>query len=165
MPPPSTVRAPTPVQPQELSAEENAELGSANVTAEEKQTLTVELYDESVSASKHTDDGKKRIVIGEYEVTLPEEKLPLLGVMACAIVLHVSIFIDDYIYASKYRYGIILSVVAFFGALVSIAIPTKKTIALNYIIYLLTFAGACLSTFKPGPFTAAANANGYFASW
>jgi len=94
---------------------------------------------------------------------LPEEKLPLLGVMGCAIILHVSIFIDDSIYISKYRYGIILSVVAFFGALVSLAIPTKKTIALNYCIFALTFAGACISTIAPGPFSQPGN--GYFASW
>ena len=56
-----------------------------------------------------------------------------------------------------------LVVVAFFGALVSLAIPTKKTIALNYCIYALTFAGACISTIEPGPFSQPGN--GYFASW
>ena len=125
----------------------------------EKNDATISL----VSIGSSDDDNKKRINIGEYEITLPQEKVPLLGVMACAMLLHVTIFIDEDIYSTNYRYGIILSNVAFFAALVSLVIPTKKTIGLNYIIYLLTYTGACLSTMESGPFSK--TGNGYFASW
>jgi len=115
------------------------------------------------SADNVANDGKRRITIGEYEISLPKEKFPLLGVMACSILLHLSIFIDNEIYVSKYRYGIILSAIAFFGAMVSIVVPSKQAIPLNYFVYILTYAGACITTHETGPFNEPGN--GYFASW
>lgn len=168
-----------------MSEEERAESGAngsnheevvanANtiIECDEKLPLQVASPPSGVSISIASDEyqvKKKIINIGEYEITFPEEKIPLLGVMVCAILLHVSIFIDDFVYTSKYRYGIFLSMFAFFGALVSTAIPTKKAIALNYCIFFSTFSGACMSTFEflstleAGPFSKPGN--GYFSIW
>lgn len=128
-----------------------------NVVAPDREEKSV--YDLSVS----TGPRKKTVTIGEYEFSLPEEKIPLLAVMGCAIILFISIFIDETIYASRFKYGIFLSIFAFFGALVSVAIPTEKTIPLNYLIYILTYIGAILATMEFGPFSEPGN--GYFASW
>ena len=160
-----------------VSAEERAESGLTSTIQEEEVTTNIEeklpLRQNSQASSSiqisstHEDKGTKIINIGEYEISFPEEKLPLLGVMAFAILLHVSIFIEDSIYSSKYRYGIFLSMFAFFGALVSTALPTKRTTAINYCIFISTLAGACmstneaLSTLKAGPFVQPGN--GYFS--
>jgi hypothetical protein len=118
----------------------------------------------SHGSHKHREhDDKTKVTIGDYEFVIPKDKFPLLKVMACAIVLLVSIFIDESIFSSKYRYGIILAVVAVLGAIISIVIPTKKAMHLNYFISVVTYAGACLNTIDPGPFTQPGN--GYFASW
>jgi hypothetical protein len=117
----------------------------------------------SHGSDKYRKHDKTKVTFGEYEFVVPKDKLPLLKVMACAIVLLVSIFIDESIYSSKYRYGIILAVVAFLGAIIGVVIPTKKAMYLNYFISVVTYAGACLNTIDPGPFTQPGN--GYFASW
>jgi hypothetical protein len=117
----------------------------------------------SNGSEKYSEHDKTMVTFGEYEFVVPKDKLPLLKVMACAVVLLVSIFIDEGIYASKYRYGIILAVVAFLGAIIGVVIPTKKAMHLNYFISVVTYAGACLNTIDPGPFTQPGN--GYFASW
>jgi hypothetical protein len=159
-----------------LTSEEKSEMGlnlpvenqgfeekEAHEDEEEKHLNDTNDVTISLVSNGSSNDDKKRINFGEYEITLPQEKVPLLGVLACAMLLHVTIFIDEDIYSSNYRYGIILSNVAFFAGVVSIAIPTKKAIGLNYIIYLLTYTSACLSTMESGPFSK--TGNGYFASW
>lgn len=113
--------------------------------------------------SSHRDKKRTKVTIGEYEFVVPKDKLPLLKVMACAIVLIVSIFIDESIFSSNYRYGIILAVVAILGAIIGVVIPSKKAMYLNYFISVVTYAGACLNTIDPGPFIEPGN--GYFASW
>lgn len=173
----------TPKQPQrdgikEVSVEDRVESGIVGTTteqevitkSEEKVSLRENSQVSPIQITSTTEDkGKKRITIGEYEILFPEEKVPLLGVMASAIILHVSIFVDDSVYSSKYRYGIFLSMFAFFGALVSTALPTKRTMALNYCIYICSLAGACMSTneaigtLEAGPFVNPGN--GYFSVW
>mmetsp|Transcript_17577 Transcript_17577/g.33339 ORF Transcript_17577/g.33339 Transcript_17577/m.33339 type:complete len:370 (-) Transcript_17577:286-1395(-) len=106
---------------------------------------------------------KTKVTFGEYEFVFPKEKFPLLKVMGCAVVLLVSIFIDEGIYSSNYRYGIILAVVAFLSAIIGVVIPSKKAMFLNYFISVVTYAGACLNTIDPGPFVQPGN--GYFAAW
>lgn len=144
---------------EEIDAENAMQIVKNEVITDRNETYTAV----PTSTQSSMNDGKRRITIGEYEISLPEEKIPLLGVMACSILLHLSIFIDDEIYVSKYRYGIILSAIAFFGAMVSVVVPSKQAIPLNYFIYVLTYAGACITTHETGPFHEPGN--GYFASW
>ncbi len=132
---------------------------SDSAAGREDKSDNIIIHDLSIS----TRNSRKTITIGEFEFSLPEEKFPLLAVMGCSIILFISIFIDENIYASSYKYGLFLPIFAFVGALISVAIPTKKTLPLNYLIYFLTYAGAILATMDFGPFNKPGN--GYFASW
>ena len=109
-------------QSKPLTIEEKAEFGLNQSDSLEEEEISVQ------EPSEEEDDiqsSKKQITIGEYEVSLPQEKIPLLGLMGCAVVLHIAIFIDNTIYSSMYRYGIILSICSFFGATISLVIPSK----------------------------------------
>lgn len=147
-------------QSKPLTIEEKAEFGLNQSDSLEEEEISVQ------EPSEDEDDiqsSKKQITIGEYEVSLPQEKIPLLGLMGCAVVLHIAIFIDNTIYSSMYRYGIILSICSFFGATISLVIPSKKAMPINYFLYFVTYAGACFNTIGQGPFAKAGN--GFFASW
>ena len=112
--------------------------------------------------------GNKNITIGEYNVTVPEQKVPLLGVMASAIVLFVAVQVTGTTKTGKDYgiYGTILSVVAFITALVTVFLPNSCAFVIslsNYFLFIWSFIGACFMTFENGPFTL--SGNGYFSSW
>lgn len=113
-------------------------------------------------------DGHKHFVVGEYDIAVPSNKVPLLGVMASSAVLFIAVIVKNLLEnrPSYGRYGVALSVVSFIIAFVSLVMPVKCTFVinlLNYFLFAWNFVGACVFTFNKGPF--ASTGNGYFAAW
>lgn len=132
-----------------------------------KKRIEIKRRTESMKLKTHASSislpgKKKHVVIGEYDISIPEEKVPLVGVLISAIVLFCAIFVDNII-SNRYRYTIILCVVAFIAAILSIFIPKKRAVTLNYFLFLITWVGACLLTFGDGPYVEPSN--GYFGAW
>jgi hypothetical protein len=115
-----------------------------------------------------TTDGRKHFVVGEYDIAVPSNKVPLLGVMASSAVLFIAVLVKKLLDTRQNygRYGIALSVVSFVIAFVSLVMPVKCTFVinlLNYFLFAWNFVGACIFTFNGGPFES--TGNGYFAVW
>jgi hypothetical protein len=132
-----------------------------------KKRIEIKKRTESMKLKTHASSislsgKKKHVVIGEYDISIPEEKVPLVGVLISAIVLFCAIFVDNII-SNRYRYTIILCVVAFIAAILSIFIPKQRAVTLNYFLFLITWVGACLLTFGDGPYVEPSN--GYFGAW
>jgi hypothetical protein len=132
-----------------------------------KKRIEIKKRTESMKLKKHVSSGsfpgtKKHVLIGEYDISIPQEKVPLIGVLVSAIILFCAIFVDNII-SNKYRYTIILCVVAFIAAILSIFIPKQRAVTLNYFLFLITWVGACLLTFGDGPYVQPSN--GYFGAW
>jgi hypothetical protein len=114
-------------------------------------------------------DGPKHFTIGEYNVTVPHHKVPLLGVMASALVLLIAILLRNVIFDEQReygQYGVSLAAIALITAFVSLVMPSSCTFAIfliNYFLFIWSFIGACIMTFDNGPFVY--TGNGYFASW
>ena len=111
---------------------------------------------------------RRHIVVGEYDIAISSSKVPLLGVMASSIVTLIALIVKDVNKNSKHywRYGIVLCLVSFFVALLSLVFPSRFTNVIrpaNYFIFAWNFVGACIMTFHGGPFIK--TGNGYFGSW
>jgi len=125
--------------------------------------------DVTLAAPISTDDhGRKHFVVGEYDIAVPSNKVPLLGVMASSAVLFIAVLVTNVIETRQHygRYGIALSVISFVIAFVSLVMPLKCISAinlLNYFLFAWNFVGACVFTFNGGPFES--TGNGYFAAW
>lgn len=151
----------------ESNVVENETSAGESSTRKNKREVDIKKMTETMKLSKRgsiTSNAsiKKHITIGEYDISVPEEKVPLIGVLISAIVLFCALFVDNII-TTKYRYTIILCVVAFIAAILSIFIPRNKAVTLNYFLFLVTWVGACLLTFGDGPYVEPSN--GYFGAW
>jgi hypothetical protein len=164
--------------PKSIESDIESDVESAEVVEEKKpispfskrkskKRVEIKRRTESMKLKSHASSvsllgTKKHVVIGEYDISIPEEKVPLVGVLVSAIVLFCAIFVDNII-SNKYRYAIILCVVAFIAAILSIFIPKQRAVTLNYFLFLITWVGACLLTFGDGPYVEPSN--GYFGAW
>lgn len=149
------------------AVENETPVDESSTTRKSKRKVDIKKITETNKLNKRgsitsLSSAKKHIVIGEYDISVPEEKVPLIGVLISAIVLFCALFVDNII-STKYRYTVILCVVAFIAAILSIFIPRNKAITLNYFLFLVTWVGACLLTFGDGPYVQPSN--GYFSSW
>ena len=111
-------------------------------------------------------DTKPMITIGEYHIAVPGAKVPLVGVMSAAIIVIVTLILENVIDTSYVTYGYVVAVTAFVVAFASLIMPNAWTFViytLNYFLFFWTFVAACVLTFKDGPF--ASGGNGYWGSW
>lgn len=145
---------------------------SKNATdVESAQQVTTEVKNPNVAENSSpesvTSNGKHHFHVGEYDISVPNEKVSLVGVMASALVLIASLAVDEILDVQKKRgaYGFTLAVVAFVVAVLSFLISSKNKLSmyLNTFNFIWCFIGACVMTFRPGPYIQ--TGNGYFASW
>ena len=111
-------------------------------------------------------DNQRHLRVGSYDLSIDNEKVPLLGVAASAIVLLIAVGIG-YVEKKIRNYGFSLGGIALIIGVLGL-VPTpdaidKYSLYLNYFLFLWCFIGACVMTFGNGPFTV--TGNGYFASW
>jgi len=111
-------------------------------------------------------DNQRHLRVGGYDLSIDNEKVPLLGVAASAIVLLIAVGIG-YVEKKIRNYGFSLGGIALIIGVLGL-VPTpdaidKYSLYLNYFLFLWCFIGACVMTFGNGPFTV--TGNGYFASW
>ena len=111
-------------------------------------------------------DNQRHLRVGGYDLSVDNEKVPLLGVAASAIVLLIAVGIG-YVEKKMKSYGFSLGGIALIIGVLGL-VPTpdaigKYSLYLNYFLFLWCFVGACVMTFGNGPFTV--TGNGYFASW
>jgi hypothetical protein len=128
----------------------------------------------TTTTSNDVERPKEDVVESENETEQPPDMLSAAGLLVSTIVLLVAVVSkgkpskgDAY-----WRYGITLSVVAMFFALVflsgvmddrSVFKNPKIPLYLNYFVFAWCFIGACIMTFGDGPFVV--TSNGYFAAW
>ena len=115
-----------------------------------------------------TAEAKKHFVVGEYDIAVPQSKVPLLGTMLSAVILFIAIFARDLLDTHKYyaRYGLVLCLVTFVLALITIVLPSKNHMVkgIKYFMFIWCLVGACVLTFgSDAPFER--TGNGYFAAW
>jgi phosphatidylserine synthase len=134
-----------------------------NGDAETKASTVAENAHETTTQT----NGKKHFHLGEYDISVPNEKVPLVGVMASALVLIAALAVDEIIDSNRKRgaYGFVLGIVAFICAFISLIVSSKGkfNMYLTSFIFVWCFIGACIMTFRPGPYVN--TGNGYFASW
>ena len=98
-----------------------------------------------------TAETKKHFVVGEYDIAVPQSKVPLLGTMMSAVILFIAIFARDLLDTHKYyaRYGLILCLVTFVLALITIVLPSKNHMVkgIKYFMFIWCLVGACVLTF------------------
>lgn len=119
-----------------------------------------------VDGGNDAQDNQRHLRVGGYDLSIDNEKVPLLGVAASAIVLLIAVGIGSVEKKIK-NYGFSLGAVALIIGVLGL-VPNhdatdKYSLYLNYFLFLWCFIGACVMTFGGGPFTV--TGNGYFASW
>jgi hypothetical protein len=160
---------------------------AGNGEAESKASNVVQNVPETTTET----NGKKHFHLGDYDISVsrkyvfqtpdfhcilhfvihlkqvPNEKVPLVGVMASALVLIAAIAVDEIIDNNRKRgaYGFVLGIVAFICALICLIVSSKNKFSMyvTSFIFVWCFIGACIMTFRPGPYVN--TGNGYFASW
>jgi hypothetical protein len=136
---------------------------AGNGEAESKASNVVQNVPETTTET----NGKKHFHLGDYDISVPNEKVPLVGVMASALVLIAAIAVDEIIDNNRKRgaYGFVLGIVAFICALICLIVASKNKFSMyvTSFIFVWCFIGACIMTFRPGPYVN--TGNGYFASW
>lgn len=104
----------------------------------------------------------------------PPDKLPAAGLLVSSLVFLIAVVSkgEPHKHDSYWRYGISLSVIAMFFALLSmsqvmddrsVVKNPQVSVYTNYFVFAWCFIGACVMTFGDGPFTV--TSNGYFAAW
>lgn len=151
-----------------LPLSKNSELN--NGPSEVKVIESDHLKQKPNKHSTQTQDSPPRpqFTIGAYDVMVPNQKVPLLGVMASALILLIAIFLKGVLDDNRSygEYGLIVAFVTLVVSFVSLFMPTGCTWAIllmNSFLFVWTFVGACFLTFESGPFTY--TGNGYFAAW
>jgi hypothetical protein len=157
----------TPVADQEAKLRTNSRVPTTNHLGT-TTTAGGGQQDAPPATTTTTTGGRKHFVVGEYDIAVPTNKVPLLGVMASSGVVFIAVLVKNLIESrqSYGRYGIALSVVSFVVAFVSLIMPLKCTFVINlfnYFLFAWNFVGACIFTFNGGPFES--TGNGYFALW
>jgi hypothetical protein len=110
---------------------------------------------------------KQHIQVGNFDVDIDNDKLPLVGVAGSALILIIAVGIG-YVKKHLKEYGFTIGSVAFIIALLGL-IPNDTVSAspyssyLNHFLFVWCFIGACIMTGPDGPFDE--TGNGYFASW
>jgi hypothetical protein len=115
---------------------------------------------------KHEDDtGSHHIQVGNFDMNIENEKIPLVGVAASAIVLIIAVgigYVKRHLKEYGFTIGAIALIIAIFGLFKSHLLGAHS-IHLNYFLFVWCFIGACIMTGPDGPFNE--TGNGYFASW
>jgi hypothetical protein len=100
-------------------------------------------------------------------VSIDNEKVPLLGVAASAIILLVAVGVGQVGKRHRsygYALGSVALIIAVLGLLPKISDHFDKySLYVNYFLFLWCFIGACVMTFGDGPFID--TGNGYFSAW
>lgn len=113
------------------------------------------------------DHQQRHIHVGDYDISIDEDKAPLVGVAASAIILLIAVEIGQGVKRHIKEYGIAFASIALILSVVSL-LPNNEQMKqyspqLNYFLFVWCFIGACIMTFGDGPFIE--TSNGYFASW
>jgi len=111
---------------------------------------------------------QREFKVGQKVVSVDEDKLPHLGVIAASIILIVAVETGEAVENSMRKYGIsvgsIAMIISFFSAIPQTAsMLANFSLYINYFLFVWCFIGACVLTFGDGPFDT--TGNGYFACW
>ncbi|GFH59627.1 hypothetical protein CTEN210_16103 [Chaetoceros tenuissimus] len=122
---------------------------------------------ENQTETQQQGDHQRHIHVGDYDISIDEDKAPLVGVAASAIILLIAVEIGQGIKRHIKEYGIAFASIALILSVVSL-LPNNEQMKqyspqLNYFLFVWCFIGACIMTFGDGPFIE--TSNGYFASW
>jgi hypothetical protein len=136
--------------------------------------VEIEGFNDAPPPSQHQNQPTSPVAHAGEMLNLDEHQLPMAGVVFSAVIFLIAV-------TSKggpdngtgyFVYGIILSVLAMFCALVALGLTHKPELVqdrpdlpkyVNQFLFTWTFAGACVMTFGSGPFVF--TSNGYFAAW
>jgi len=123
-----------------------------------KKTEDVVDVVENVETPENTDN-QKHLKVGSYDVSIANEKVPLLGVAASAIILLVAVGVGQvgkkWYRSYGYALGSVALIIAVLGLLPKISDHFDKfSLYVNYFLFLWCFIGACIMTFGDGPFIA-----------
>lgn len=115
-----------------------------------------------------TQQQQREFKVGKKVVSVDEDKLPHLGVIAASIILIAAVETGEQIDNKMRQYGIavgsIAMILSFFSAIPQTASMLEQfSLYINYFLFVWCFIGACVLTFGDGPFDT--TGNGYFACW
>lgn len=144
-----------------------------NTSASKPTRMAIIPFQKKYSDIPDDDGTRRKFRVGDYEISISNSKAPYAGLIASGLLLIASLLFKDEIFKTKMAtYGYILSSVAILGGIILLLLPNSTTATdsrhscikyMQYFLFLWCFIGACIMTFKPGPFIQ--TGNGYFASW
>lgn len=135
---------------------------NVKIQADDTKEAPLQGSDEEQQSQK----GQKHIKVGNYDVNIDDDKLPLVGVAVSSVVLLIAVAIGQVHPKHLREYGYAIGIVALIISLIGL-IPNdvigRYGLYLNYALFIHCFVGACILTSGDGPFDE--TGNGYFASW